>query len=275
MVPGREIVQSLWIGDRLSVMEQLSIRSFLDHGYAYHLYTYQEVKNVPARTVILPGEQILPADQIFRYVKGYGEGSVAAFANFFRYKLLLERGGWWTDLDSVCMQPLDFEDEHVAGRERTPDGTFRLANGLIRAPCGSRLLEYCWDACQKVDRADIVWGQIGPRLLTEAFHKVGVPVRVVEPDDFYPVNYWDVWQLIDARQAVPSCYAIHLWNSRWRHERLDPDAVYSSTSIYEQLKRRFGVESPPGARRGPPWRSRINLWWWRYCSGRAKTAPAV
>ena len=38
-----DILQSLWLGKRLSVMEQLSIRSFLDQGYSFHLYTYQDV----------------------------------------------------------------------------------------------------------------------------------------------------------------------------------------------------------------------------------------
>ncbi len=44
-------------------------------------------------------------------------GSVADFANFFRYKLSLEKGGWWTDMDYVCLTPLDFADDLVFGSE--------------------------------------------------------------------------------------------------------------------------------------------------------------
>jgi mannosyltransferase OCH1-like enzyme len=29
-------------------------------------------------------------------------GSYAGFADHFRYKLLLEKGGWWPDLDMPC-----------------------------------------------------------------------------------------------------------------------------------------------------------------------------
>ena len=54
------IVQSLWIGTRLSVMEQLAIRSYLDHGHPFHLYTYEDVEDVPAGTVVRPGTEILP-----------------------------------------------------------------------------------------------------------------------------------------------------------------------------------------------------------------------
>ena len=44
------VVQSLWVGDRLSRMEYYSIKSFLVLGYTFHLYTYNKVKNVPKGT---------------------------------------------------------------------------------------------------------------------------------------------------------------------------------------------------------------------------------
>ena len=54
------LVQSLWIGDRLSAMEQLCISSFLRQGHAFHLYVYQETAGIPAGTVVLDGNRILP-----------------------------------------------------------------------------------------------------------------------------------------------------------------------------------------------------------------------
>jgi hypothetical protein len=253
-------------------MERLSIQSFLDHGYAFHLYTYRTVENVPAGAIVLPGEDILPANEIFCYQKGFGKGSYAAFSNCFRYKLLLERGGWWTDLDCVCIRPMDFSDEHVVGNERTPEGVVRTNNGLIKAPRGSRLMAYCCNACQKVDLARIIWGQIGPRLMTQAVATAGVPVRLLDPVAFDPVDYWNVWQLISAERLPRDCYAVHMWNSRWRHEHLDPDAVYAPTCIYERLKRRYGIASPPGAVRGPGWHSRARHWWRHLKSPRRKAA---
>ena len=35
------IIQSLWIGGSLSNLEILSIKSFLQNGHTYHLYTYE------------------------------------------------------------------------------------------------------------------------------------------------------------------------------------------------------------------------------------------
>jgi hypothetical protein len=100
----------------------------------------------------------------------------------------------------------------------------------------------------------------------------GVAVRILDPPAFYPIDYWKVWELISSERLPPDCYAIHLWNSRWRHERLDPDAVYAPTCIYEQLKRRYGMASPRGAARGPGWRSLARHWWRQLKHGTRKAA---
>lgn len=256
-----DVFQSLWIGAELSAMEQLSIRSFLANGHEFHLYTYQDVKGIPAGTIVRSGGEILPADQIFSYQKGYGKGSYAAFSNGFRYKLLLERGGWWTDLDSVCMRPIDLAGEHVLAKERSRDGGFLVACGMIKAPPGSPLMQYCWEASRKVDRAELLWGQIGPRLMTEAVERMSGLVTVLEPEAFYPIDFWRTWRLISTCRVPAGCYAIHLWHSCWQREHLNRNARYGRNCIYEQLKHRYGVVSPTGAQRGPGFEVRARHWW--------------
>src|ERR1044072_2497854 len=114
MMTANRVVQGLWIGAELSVMEQMSIASFLMNGHEYHLYTYEDVKHLPAGTVVKDGREILPSSMIFQYrdFKSY-----SGFSNFFRYKLLLERGGWWGDTDMICLQPFDFRSEYVFSSE--------------------------------------------------------------------------------------------------------------------------------------------------------------
>src|SRR4051794_17882417 len=87
----REPVQSLWIGPELSVMEQLSIRSFLANGHPFHLYVYSDVRGIPDGADVRDAREILPESMIFQYSE---YKTVAGFANYFRYKLLLDRGGW-------------------------------------------------------------------------------------------------------------------------------------------------------------------------------------
>ncbi|MCF8323269.1 MAG: hypothetical protein K9I26_09045, partial [Flavobacterium sp.] len=103
------IIQSLWIGDTLSLNEQLCITSFLFHGHEFHLYTYGTIKNVPDDTIIKDANRIIPSDKIFKYRKG----SYAGFADWFRYKLLFEKGGFWVDTDVICMKPFLFDSNII------------------------------------------------------------------------------------------------------------------------------------------------------------------
>src|ERR1044072_2719476 len=135
-----EVIQGLWIGAEPSVMEQLSIASFLQNVHEYHLYVYDAVKIVPARAVVRDANEILPASRIFQYKH---QASYAGFANFFRYKLLLERGGWWVDTDVICLKPFDFADEYVFASELDGE-TEVIASGVIKAPRGSSVMAYAW-----------------------------------------------------------------------------------------------------------------------------------
>ena len=100
------VIQSLWVGGRLSTMEQLCIRSFQAHGHEFVLYVYEDDRRRSARhhSSWTP-TTILPASRIFVYRE---HRTYAGFANFFRYKLLLEKGGWFVDADMVCLRPFDF-----------------------------------------------------------------------------------------------------------------------------------------------------------------------
>src|SRR5688500_2143966 len=75
------IIQGLWIGNTLSTMEKLSIASFLRHGHIYHLYSYNQLADVPTGAVVKDAREVLPESAIFQY---RDRPSYAGFANFFR-----------------------------------------------------------------------------------------------------------------------------------------------------------------------------------------------
>lgn len=105
----KDIIQSLWIGDELSKVEQLCIASFLTNGSPFHLYTYSDVKNIPTGTIIKDANDIIPSSEIFRL----NNGSYAVFADWFRFEMLYKVGGFYVDMDMICMKPFDFEHEEV------------------------------------------------------------------------------------------------------------------------------------------------------------------
>lgn len=156
------IIQGLWIGPRLSRFEYNSIKSYLKQGYEYHLYTYNHVENIPTGVIIKDGNEILDKKYIFHY-----EGSIAPFSDLFRYKLLFERGGIWTDCDIICVHrmPLDLpEYKYIFVAERTIlKGAFssciktppytckkkKVLNSFIRAPKGSEIMRIMYEKSLK------------------------------------------------------------------------------------------------------------------------------
>jgi hypothetical protein len=267
-----DVIQSLWIGDRLSVMERLSIESFLHLGHPFHLYLYAPCDRVPAGTTIKDGREILPANQIFRYQGGYGEGSPSAFSNLFRYALLFERGGWWVDLDLVALKTFQFDTDHVLGLVRGGRGGSRVAAGAIRVPPGSQLIGRCLEVARAAEKRSVRWGEIGPRLLRRMAQELGMEASMQPPSVFYDIDAADFWRLIRPRQRIPDGVAVHLWAQLWRHYGLNPDGRYPETSIYEQLIARYlpeaGTEPRPRVNvtaailRSLPRRVSTGMWFW-------------
>lgn len=226
------IVQGLWIGARLSTMEQLSISSFLRNGHDYHLYTYNELSMVPPGTLIKDANEILPESAIFQY---QNRPSYAGFADVFRFKLMSERGNWWADSDMVCLRPFDFPDEYVFSSEM--NGGRQLTNvGVIKAPAGSEAMAEAYNVCQAKDPGKITWGEIGPRLMSEVIEKYRLDKYQKPYYTFCPISEWHKFLEPHVAAIHPEAYAVHLWNEGWRLASQDKDRSYNRHCIYEQLK---------------------------------------
>jgi len=256
------IIQSLWIGDSLSSIEQLCINSFLQNGHEFHLYVYDEVKNIPKGTIVKDGNQILDKSKIFTY----NNGRVSGFANWFRLELLKKFGGFWVDLDVICLKPFDFPtDEPVYGLEIYD----RICNAVLSFPKNHAFLDFMINTNKKPNKflpyddwktkklkirrllkghglAETGWGEIsGPTGVTRALNHFKIFHKSKPKDFFFPINYWD-WKFIYYSsikiedKVFKDTYAIHLWNEMSRRvEGFDKNATFSEESLIEQLKRKY------------------------------------
>ena len=78
------IVASLWIGDRLSYIEQLCLKSFVDHGHRTILYAYEDVPNVPAGVEVMDAALIYPRpDRVIHNETGSPSHTPTRFAMHF------------------------------------------------------------------------------------------------------------------------------------------------------------------------------------------------
>jgi hypothetical protein len=234
-----DIIQGLWIGPRLTAMEQVSIASFLANGHPYHLYTYGAVEGVPEGASVRDAAEILPPSQIFQYRE---QKSYAGFANFFRYKLLLERGGWWVDTDVIALRPFIFASEYVFASERDSNGREFVTSGIIKAPKECELMRLAWQTCQSKDTGTLRWGETGPTLMHNSVLKLLLGQYVQNPDVFCPIDpprWYDVVLPGRPTSFGPETVAVHLWNEFWRRMALDKDEVYAPGCLYEHLKKRY------------------------------------
>jgi hypothetical protein len=236
---GNKVVQGLWIGQHLTKMERLAITSFVANGHEFHLYVYGKIDDVPCGTNLLDANEILPENEIFRFGKS---ATYAVFADLFRYKLLVEKGGWWVDMDLVCLKPFDFHAEYVFATERDVLGRVSLTNGIIKVPKGSEVLKRALAFCQNENVQQLPWAATGPDLLDRLVSGSELAMYCQQPVTFCPVDptRWLSLVLPWPTSAVTSnTYTVHLWNEMWRRYPLDKDQVYAPSSLYEQLKRRY------------------------------------
>lgn len=258
-------INMLWIGDSLSMLEQLAIKSFLANGHPVRLFTYGEVKHVPDGTEVADGNRVIPASKIFKHMNSY-----AAFSDYFRAVLLKKYGGYYCDIDVICLNPFDFEDDIVIGAQNEPSHEEYLTHTVIKLPKGhpiARHLAFCaahplwpqpYDSRAKLkDKFNylkqwkfpkcIGWGETaGPYALSHAFwyYNWAKYFTPKQRNVFYPVHYTEIKKLVTPGALSLNTFsseikAIHLWNEMWRREGIDKNAMPAENSLYEQLVKKY------------------------------------
>lgn len=248
-------IQMFWHGAPLSRIERLSLTSFVQNGHPVDLYVYEEPAGVPAGVRVMDAAQILPRSAAFRHRRTQ---SFALFADWFRYRLLFERGGIWADADVVCLEPFDYESAEVFAWQ---DDVY-INNAVLGLPAGDLLADLLASCCEhpnrilpydslgvrlrklkrrilQGDRRDRVrWGENGPEGLTRAARHLGYADRALPSWHFYPVAFDNSRMLFESpvagREVVfDGSRAVHLWNQVLRG--VDKNARFPVDSPFEQF----------------------------------------
>lgn len=210
-------VSMLWIGDRLSPIECLSMMSYLYYGHSVDLYVYANITGVPLGVRLRDGGEILSKERIFSYQRGVGQGSFSAFSNMFRYKLMLTRWTYWSDTDVLCLKPLDFEDGAVFGWE----DDLRIGSAILRFPTDSAPLAQMLATALRKGQ-DVAWGDVGPKLVTDTLREFAQTDQAKPVSTFYPLHYgsWrKPFQPEFKEEVTAACsesHALHLWHEMFR-----------------------------------------------------------
>ena len=239
-------VSSLWIGDSITDLERVCIKSFIDHGYTFNLYTYSpEINNLPPGVNLKNGNQIVSKEKIFFYQSGFNKGSVSGFSNLFRYKLLYENGGVWVDTDIALLKPdLNFQKRNVFTTEvgEPPDGKF--ASALMKVQAGCPVMRECLKEFKNVNNDQIQHGETGPELVSEKLEETGLKkdnrVELKSRKEYFPIYWEDVKRIFyDEIRIKESWKTLHFCNA-WITNKLslNKNDSFPHWSIFERLKKK-------------------------------------
>ncbi len=265
MLEGPPLVQGLWIGSSLPPLAQLTIRSYLDHGFCFRLATYGKVAAIPQGTEVIDAGAIIPPKEIFTH----STGSLAPFSDWFRYRLLADHGGIWSDMDNVCLRPFRLANEPWYSLADTKTVNIGLLSFPAVHAVTTRLAALAedpatlvpWDGIEERNkkgelrkqltsarerRSFVRWGDVGPWEFTRALRHYGIFHLAVPAHAAYPIP-WNCWRhAYDGTRKLEepefrNSITFHLWGEMLRNE---PDAMenLASNSIVATLMRRHGLK---------------------------------
>ncbi len=239
-------IKSLWIGNHLSPLELLSINSYLHNGHELELYTYNNIVNVPAEVKLKDARVIIPENEMIAIKSDQNLHGLPNFSDFFRYKLLYELGGWWSDLDAVCLRPYDFNQEYVFMQEFSIPKKPISVGGVMKCPVRSPIMEFCFSKAYEMHSMSnkYTYTSVGPDLMDKAVEVFNLRQFSFPPSYFAPIPWFEInHSLFSAINKLEGSYSLHLYNSIWDGENLPRYGLYPRDSLFENLKRQYGVHT--------------------------------
>ena len=261
-----EVIQMLWIGEKLSKIEILSLVSFIKNGHEVHLYCYDEVKNIPYGVKIMDACKIVARKEVF---KAHG-GSYGAFSDLFRHTLLYKVGGCWVDTDVVCLKPFIFDDLYGLCLEDVN----KISTAVLNLPKGNFISERIirnfdkpWEL-MKIDNSEVFdlkekykedykkelykksdWGELGgPVAVTNIYKRYKLDIETIAPETFYPIH-WSEWKRIFydkdflKNTNLNDTYGIHLWNNMFKTDpNFNKNKCFEEGTLINSLYKRFDSE---------------------------------
>jgi hypothetical protein len=230
------VVHGLWVGDRLSKLELLTLSSFVAHGHAFHLWLYSDVRTpLPRGVVVRDATAILPRSAVFTKrttdpETGVGRGSLSSpFSDLFRYKLLLEHGGYWADLDVTCLKPLDFSEPYVFRRHRVG-----VVGNIMKCPRNSLLMRDTYEEAVAAASEETPWLTLN-RILSRNVERLGLS-SYIRPRLCNDDSWWTVVKpMLEGDVPIPEDYYVLHWINEFWRTLTENDGYYRGARLLDRV----------------------------------------
>lgn len=238
------VINGLWMSDNdeLPIMAVMSINSYIKHGHQFILWSYlPQYKNLPKNCILKDANEIIPQSEAYKDVLE----TYAHFSDLWRWKFLYENGGFWTDLDVICLKddiPMA-DDIHLCKMDTLTDSTMV---GTLAFPKGHPVCKTMYEICKKPyelnefdggellklkrktlkkyktheDRMHYCPYPATYRMFGSVIQKYNLSQRVFPHDYVYPVKYDELNKLNApafnlSQFMTENTFAIHLWYSHF------------------------------------------------------------
>ncbi len=232
----KNTVHGLWISGELSALELLTINSFLDKKYNFILWSYEpDFSRISDKVTLRDAAEIIPKDKIFSYSQknqyGHGKGSFAGFSDIFRYKLLHEYGGWWTDMDITCLKRLPEDSDYIFRSDKSEQ---HAVGNLMLCPPRSELMRWCYhQAIQLINSENTNW-TLPVKILNQGIRqfKLASNIRTLSNPD----SWAEISGYMQKKVIPQEYYCVHWMHEEWRRLHLDKNTFPKKSSIYNIMK---------------------------------------
>jgi hypothetical protein len=183
---------TLWIG-KPSLVEKVVWSSFIHYGHELTVFCYDSKISLPKGVIKAEANDIIEKDKLFYTLSpNKKKYSVSAFADYFRYSMMMKTGLNWTDSDALCLTKNFTNNEYFFAND-VSKGSNWIANGTIVAPQKSRLIKYLVTRSEETllneDVQLLKWGFMGPALLTEGVDKFKLRKYSVDSKILHPIGF--------------------------------------------------------------------------------------
>lgn len=249
--PKRDIIKSLWVGDYLNNLSELTLMSFLRLDYEVHLYIdtlnlpkYMDKYRKSGQLVFKKINDIMP------YKKG---AEILPYSDLFRYKLLHKTGGTWCDMDMVLLKRLPKNKIIISSEATFQSGAFKskltfIQNiGVLRFPKGDQFLEnLIFKIEHKLKPSEFCDNMILFRKMLKTHEYFNY---ILPPNMFCPLAWWNCKESYyedqytikygvknqTNKEMLNSASGIHLWNNFTHNKHnIDFNKIHTN-SLYAKV----------------------------------------
>jgi hypothetical protein len=238
-----QLFQAFWHGRPLPLLQWACLASFVRKGHGVHLYTYDEIE-VPEGVERMPAGDVIPRADIFYFDNNSNNipHDISPFSDFFRFRLLRDRGGWYVDTDVVCTA-VDFPECEFAWAQELPEmAPEKIGTSQIKFPAGHAMVRRLFAECDALRPTFTVREQLGPHLISRVLDEYPRPeAHAGTADTFYPLRWIETYKLwmpsyrTEVAQMAGSALFINAYNSLFSYMKLSSSGLPPKGSFLMDL----------------------------------------